>query len=136
MKRFNARIAGWLTFCFIVGLGYMTGAQAQYTPEQEAKINAAVKKGKEQARNLPANEKKLEWHLLKLVNKMTAENAKARRDIPKKYGNRSTQIDEQGRIFVRIRCGSAADTLKIKNEVVNRGGEIYRVLYNVPNLTL
>lgn len=128
MKRFNARITGWLAFCFIVGLGYMAGAQVRYTPEQEAKMNAAAKKAEEEARNLPAHEKKLESHLLKLVNKMTAENAKTQRDIPKKYGTRSTQIDAHGRIFVRIRCGSAADTLKIKNEIVRHGGEIYRVV--------
>jgi hypothetical protein len=128
MKRFKTRITGWLTFCFIVGLGYIAGAQAQYTPEQEAKINAAVKKAEEEARNLPAHEKKLESYLLKLVNKMTAENAKAQKDIPKKYGNRSTQIDAQGRLFVRIRSASVADTLKIRNEVINRGGKIYRIV--------
>lgn len=105
---------------------FKTVSFAQFTEEQEAKINAAVRKAEEKARNLPAHEKKIAWFILTRINRMIKEDAKNNPNVIKEYSSKGFCVDENGRVQVNVALLRSAKSSSevVANKISKLGGRV------------
>ncbi len=129
----QVKLGHWGLICFALLLSTRL-SYAQFTQDQEAKMNEIARQAKEIVKNLPRHEKKIQGYIRKRINKMIEENAKGDPNIKEKYSSDDLLVDQSGRMHVNVSLflsASASDTLAVTRKIVEVGGVIQKV--TIPN---
>ena len=117
----------YISFAIAILFMLVSASFAQWPDKKEAQINAAVKRAEQKAKNLPDNEKKIEWFVLQRINKMIANNAKLDHNVKAHYSSDILFSDDSGRLYVDVALllsASRSDISFIKNKIKEAGGKI------------
>lgn len=130
MERYTFRFVGILALAGIILFGFAALSYAQYTPEQEARLNAMVDSTARAAANLPPHEKKISSFILQRINRMIQEQAKRHPNPEEKYSIRGMRVDKSARVLVNValpRGSAKADTNAVVAKIREFGGAVKTV---------